>query len=184
MRTAVVDVQDKPSCQSYPNFLRHRFKQVIHAYPHHTHPVLLNAHQERLLWQDVVSQNSPYPCTESLLNQIQDAWTRCQLWLLNIDDKAFLQTPQTQQFQQWHQRFQTRLLNIQAITEAQLAPYLLNFPLTDTDTSIIWLSFDDFTPQQRQLQEVLSSQGISQRYEDLKPREQTTTCYAAHDTQD
>lgn len=184
MRTSAASVHDKPRCQSYPSFLRHRFKQVIHAYPHQSHPVLLSAHQERLLWQEIVSQNCPYPCTESLLNQIQDAWTRCQLWLIDVNDPAFLHTPQTQQFQQWHQRFITRLLKLQAITEAQLAPYLFNFPLTDSDTSIIWLSFDDFTPQQRQLQDVLKSQGIAQQHEDLTPQKQTTTYYAADDTQD
>ncbi len=184
MRHSADTVHDKPRCQPYPGFLRDRFKQVLHAYAHQSHPLLLNAHQERLLWQEVVSHNSPYPCTEGLINQVQDAWTRCQLWLIDIDTPVFLQTPQTQQFQRWHQAFQTRLSKHHAITESQLVPYLIEFPLALSDAPMIWVSFDDFTPQQRRLQDVLASLGIEQRREDLEARLQTTTCYAAHDTQD
>lgn len=184
MRTSTDTVQDKPHCLSYPSFLRILFKHVTHAHAHQSHPVLLNAHQERLLWQEVVSHHSPYPCTEGLINQVQDAWTRCQLWSIDIDDAAFLQTPQTQQFQRWHQAFQSRLSKHHAITELQLVPYLVDFPLIHTNAPMIWVSFDDFTPQQRQLQEVLAAQGVTQRHDDLAPHPQTTACYAAHDTQD
>ena len=183
MRSAVGTVQDKPLCQSYPAFLRDRFNQVVHAYPQHLHPVLLQAHQEKLLWQEIIGDHSPYPCTDSLIKQVQDASTRCQLWLINIDDPAFLQTPQTQQFQRWHRAFQKRLSSLHAMTEAQLAPYLIDFSLPHAEAPMIWLSFDDFTPQQRQLQEALLALGIAQQIEDLSPRIQTTTCYAAHDTQ-
>lgn len=177
-------VVDKPRCQPYPGFLRAMLKDVFHAYPHETHPVLLTAHQERLLWQDVISDQSPYPCTESLMNQVQDAWTRCQLWLIDLQDAIFLQTPQTHQFQRWHQVFQARLSERNLITESQLVPYLIRYPLPHSEAPIIWLSFDDFTPQQLLLQQTLESQGCRQRTEDLAPRSQTTTCYTAHDTQD
>jgi ATP-dependent helicase/nuclease subunit B len=184
MRLSSKKVLDKPCCLPYPSLLRTLFKQTQHAYATTTHPVLYNAHQERLLWQLILSNNSPYPYTESLMNEVQDAWTRCQLWSIDINSADFSQTPQMQQFQTWHQTFMQNLSTHHAITESLLVPYLIQFPIDSLPERIIWVSFDDFSPQQQQLQITLESRGIIQQVVDLEATQRLPNVYAAKDTED
>ena len=182
IHTTTSIVHDKPRCLPYPSFLRECFKRIQHDYAHQPHPVLFSAHQERVLWQHIITTNTINPCTDGLLQEVQDAWARCQLWGIDIDSDVFLQTPQTQQFQAWHRDFLNHLELKHAITEVQLVPYLLRFPTEISRNPMIWVSFDDFTPQQRMLKAAL---GLSlNRDYDIKKRPQTARLYAANDTQD
>lgn len=174
-------VHDKPRCLPYPTFIRDCFKQVQHHHAHQPHPILFSSHQERVLWQSVISDNDTYPCTNGLLQEVQDAWTRCQLWGIDIESDDFLTTPQTQQFQRWHRHFVNHLKQKNAITEAQLVPYLLSFPIDMPCHPIIWVSFDDFTPQQQQLRAALAT--LRHDY-DIEVRPQTTQLCTANDTRD
>ncbi len=178
------NVQDKPRCLPYSTLLRDHYQRVRHAYAHQRHPVLLNAHQERLLWQQIIRDNSAYPCTDSLVKEVRDAWTRCQLWSIDVNDSSFLHTQQTRQFQKWHQSFIHSLSMLHAITESQVVPYCIDFPLTPSAPNMIWVSFDDFTPQQRMLQQALAIQGVETHISDLELRQQTPRLYPAQDTED
>lgn len=175
------NIHDKPRCYPYSVFLRHCYKQVEHHYAHQTHPILLNAHQEHALWQLIINENALYPCTNSLVLEVQSAWTHCQQWEIDMESSHFQQTPQTKQFQTWHQQYLQRLQDLNAITEAQLVPYLLRFSINIPLLPMIWVSFDDFTPQQNRLRASINSP--IEDY-DIETRSTTAKIYAAKDTQD
>lgn len=172
-------VKEKPLCLPYPAFLRDQYKKARHLYSHSDHLILLNTQQQRYLWQQILSE-----CNKGLLEEIQDAFMRCQHWQLDINDSAFAQTPQTRQFQTWCQQFQHRLDAIGALTEATLANHLLNYPDLLNATTIIWACFDDFTPQQQALQAAINAAGSVQYAYDLTDKPSTTHQYVANDSQD
>lgn len=185
MQASPHSVMDYPRCQPYSTFLRDCFTQTRHQTPYVDHPVLLSAHQERALWQKVIHA----PCTESLLQHVQDAWIRCQLWSITIESETFDHTTQTHQFQLWSRNFSQALTSLNAIVEAQCARYCIEHPewtaSPNQPTKMIWLSFDDFTPQQLQLQALLEQKGIPQIQEDLEPRSsQNTRLLRANDPLD
>ncbi len=84
-------------------------------------------------------------CNAGLLDEVQDAWTRCQQWQVDNTHKAFSHTPQKRQFQEWRQKFQQRLSTLHALTMEQLVPYLLQYPASFNTQGIVWVSFDDYT---------------------------------------
>ena len=73
-------IEDKPHCMPYQAFLRDLYNQVRHSHAHTIHPILLSKFQERHLWRQIITNQNNYPCNEGLLNEIQEAWTRCQQW--------------------------------------------------------------------------------------------------------
>ena len=174
-----VSVKEKPRCLPYPAFLSDQYKKARHLYAHHKHPILLSAHQERYLWRQVLPI-----CNKGLLDEIQEAYLRCQHWQLDINAPAFEQTPQTHQFQEWHQQFQERLSAIGAITEAMLATHLLNYPDLLNTSPIIWVCFDDYTPQQQALQEAIDAAGTQQSIYDLADTPTPSHQYKATDCVD
>lgn len=186
MRLSASAVHDKPRCMPYTAFLRDCFRQAQHRYAQRAHPVLLNAHQERLLWREVIGKESHYPITDGLIHAVHEAWVRCQLWCIDVNAAAFSHTKQTQQFQQWHLAFQHQLSSLDAITEAQLVPYLQGFPSYGPAGTghIVWVAFDDFTPQQRRLQVLLESQGMTHSFDEQPTHLNCATVYQALDTQD
>ena len=174
---------DKVTCLPYQRFLQDIYKKIRHQHPTLLHPLLLSTHQQRYLWQQLLIEQQG-ECNEGLLNEVQDAWARCQHWQIDHNNPAFAQTPQTRQFQQWQQQLQRRLKKINAITTEQLAPYLLNYPDLLTSSGLIWVCFDDYTPQQRSLQEAMEVLGCQQYEYDLPSQSTTTYHYPANDSHD
>ena len=179
-----VIIEDKPLCLPYQAFLTVLYDKARRMYPHSTHPVLLSHFQQHCLWRQIITKQEQYPCNDGLLHEIQDAWTRCQQWQLDMQDPLFSFTPQTRQFQQWQQQYQDALTHLNAITQEQLLPQLLHYPNIINATTIVWVCFDDFTPQQRRLQQQFDAHGCQQIYYDIPPCPSTTKRYAALDTQD
>lgn len=174
---------DKIKCFPYQTFLRNIFKTVRHQHPTVSHPMLLSPYQQRYLWQQILIGHLG-ECSEGLLSEVQDAWTRCQNWQIDNDHPTFTQTPQTRQFQQWQQQLQDRLHKIHALTEEQLAPYLLSYPGLFKSSGLIWVCFDDYTPQQRRLQQIMEEEGCQQYEYDLAPHQTTTYQFPAKDSHD
>lgn len=187
MRTVTSCASDKPHCLPYAVFLSQCFHSIQHQHAHDTHPVLLNSHQTQAIWQNIISHNSHYPCTEGLLQKVQDAWTRCQLWGVDVHTDSFLFTPQTQQFQTWHREFLNRLEHLNAITDSQIIPYCMQFSPAfqfNRTNKVIWVSFDNFTPQQQTLRAALEDQGYIQQDYDLEKQTPKAQLFAANDSQD
>ena len=177
-------VFDKVHCLPYQTFLHDLFKKIRHLYAHKKHPILLSSQQQRHLWQQLLIE-SQGTCNDGLQNEVQEAWKRCQLWQIDPDEPSFAQTPQTRQFQQWKHQFQQRLDTLQALTEEQLASYVLTYPDIFTHQQhIIWACFDDFTPQQQTLQHTMEAEGCQQTIYDLADKPHIPHHYSAKDSQD
>ncbi len=177
-------VLDKPVCLPYPAFLRHQFQTLCHLYPKTNHPVILSPVQQSHLWQQLIENQQAYPCNEGLLLEIQEAWKRCQTFQVDMDDHAFFDTPQTLQFQQWQKELQQQLIQINAITEEQIVPELLRHEeKMPVPTLLIWVCFDDYTPQQRALQQEYDKRGCTQHHYDHQSNHNHSYQYAADDKQ-
>jgi ATP-dependent helicase/nuclease subunit B len=179
-------VQEKPRCMPYQAFLRDRFHQARQQAPHTHHPILLTALQQRYLWKEIIREQPQYPCNEGLLHEVQEAWTRCQHWQVDAHHDAFAQTPQTRQFQLWRLAFLNKLAHLHAITEAQLVDYLLPFKDLFALKTVIWACFDDYTPEQRALQDGLTRAGCQNHDYDLINTSSNTNSsqHPAKDTED
>lgn len=177
-------VQDKPSCLPYSAFLQDSFKILVHNDPHSAHPLVLTTQQLSYLWRKILSNFSNTLINDGLVHAVEEAWTRCQLWQIDFHDPAFSYTAQTRQFQLWALELQQELNKIGAITEDQLAKYLLSQQENFHNDSLIWACFDDYTPQQLALQQHFSAQGCQLYHYDLGEQTKNLSCYAAKDEND
>ncbi|MBA2709250.1 MAG: PD-(D/E)XK nuclease family protein [Tatlockia sp.] len=176
-------IQDKPLCLAYSAFLQSNFKKLCHSFPEKNHPLILSAQQCRFLWRQILARTTQELINEGLLNALEEAWTRCQLWQIDFLDPSFSKTPQTSEFQFWVSEFQKELNKIGAITENQIAPYLLGQPYPNPQQNIIWACFDDYTPQQSALQNYYSQQGCQNFHYDLSEDSTSSYCFAAKDNE-
>lgn len=177
-------VYAKPRCFPYQTFLVERYTKARQMYAHQTHPLLLTNTQQHHLWRQILLKQSPYSYHDGLLQEIKEAWTRCQQWNIKLQNIAFQQTPQTQQFQRWWQQFEKKLNEIHAITTEQLPTHLLHYPDLFSASPIVWACFDDFTPIQQRLQQEMNEQGSPQYVYDLDDIPHRSSVYAAEDDED
>ncbi len=177
-------IQDKPCCLPYSAFLQLSFKKLCHFYPEENHPLILSSQQLRYLWRKVLVKSTQESINEGLLNALEEAWRRCQLWQIDFSHPSFTCTPQTAEFQYWAKELQSELNKIGAISEEQIASYLLNQPAVYHQQTIIWACFDDYTPQQIALQNYLSEQGCHNFHYDLTETTPSPSCCAATDSND
>lgn len=171
----------KPRCLAYQSFLQHQYQALCHQQPLAEHPLLLNPQQVHYLWQQVVTDS--YKVNQSLLHEVSESWSRCQLWQLASDPALFAATAQTRQFHQWQRQFEHRLQQLHAITPEQLIPYFIQQSLK-ANQALIWLYFDDYTPQQQSLIDYLGQQGTNVYQADFFKTETRVAVYEAKDNQD
>ncbi|KTD23619.1 recombinase B [Legionella lansingensis] len=175
--------QKKPICLPYTAFLLHSFKTFWHKYSRNNHPLLLTELQCRYLWRQIIATKQT-EVNRGLLNAIHEAWTRCHLWMLDLNHSVFAYNLQTRQFQQWAQQFLRELDCLGAITEAQLAPYLCSQNSAFSVSQLVWVCFDDYTPQQKKLQHYLNDQGCMLYHYDLATQATNLYQYAAKNEED
>lgn len=177
------DVTEKPECFPYQAFLQQLYQRLRHNHAHQSHPILLSPHQQMHLWRHVLQSDEGDVVPDGLLSEIQSAWTRSKLWQIDMMHAAFYDNPQTLQFKKWQQDFEQQLDQCTAITHEQILDYLLLHPEVFSLKSVIWICFDDFTPQQQRLQQAFMAAGCQQAIYDLPPRESTVLQYQAQDQQ-
>ncbi|MDI9818106.1 MULTISPECIES: PD-(D/E)XK nuclease family protein [unclassified Legionella] len=177
-KAASAKVKEKPICLPYTAFLIDSFKKFCFQHPEKSHPLVLTPQQLRYLWRQILT--GKMSINTGLLNAVDEAWTRCNLWLLDLNHPSFSYTSQTRQFQQWALQLQQQLVQLEAITDAQLVPYLCAQTTSLTGT-FIWACFDDYTPQQKKLQQYLNSQGCIIRHYDLAKQTASLCQYKAED---
>jgi probable DNA repair protein len=178
------EIQDKPLCLPYSAFLQLSFKKLCHNSPQHSHPLILTTQQSRYLWRRILAKSSKELVNEGLLHALEEAWTRCHLWQTDFSHPSFTHTPQTGEFQRWALELQDELNKIGAITEVQLANYLLDQSCHYPYQNLIWACFDDYTPQQIALQNYFSEQGCQNFDYDLSEETSHPNCFAAKDSND
>ncbi|WP_115708001.1 PD-(D/E)XK nuclease family protein [Legionella sainthelensi] len=172
---------DKPKCMPYRAALIKAYEQLNFIDANGSYPILLSDTQCQYLWRKIIKSEPSITYSEGLLKSVITAWEHCQQWQINPENPKFIYTQQTHQFQQWWLEFEKQLKQQHLITEHQLIPHLLNAQYPLFSNSIIWVCFDDFTPQQLHLQEQLINQGITQYRYDLKEKSSKIEMLAAQD---
>lgn len=174
----------KPTCLPYQAFLRHSFERFCHQNPHDIHPVVLNDAQLRTLCRHVLTPDENEQHHQKLLNSVLSAWTVCNDWQVNLPHPDFELTAQTQQFEHWRTTLETRLVNLNALAEQQLASYLTQHIRHPLFKKIMWVCFDDYTPMQRAFQAHLSTLGVEQHHDDFQGKASGTYQCIARDKHD
>lgn len=174
----------KPPCISYQTWRRQLYDEQRYQQPQKHHPIVLSSQQQRHLWREIIESTTETPAQEGLLHEVLTAWERQQAWQMPENHADFLQNIQLAQFQQWCQRLRQRLSELHAITEAQLINELL--PSLDRTPwqTIIWVCFDDYTPEQQALQRALAALGCKQMAYDLAHTPGSSQRFAARDELD
>ena len=174
--------KEKPRCLPWQMYLQKAYNALCYQNPQTTFPILLTAQQCSHLWADIIFQPDELAFNQGLLDEVQEAWSRCQRWLVHTKQPDFLHTSQTRQFQEWAEQFEFSLENRHALTTDQLARFLMDHSIKTEPGIIIWYCFDDYSPQQQLLQDYLSSQGCDNIHLDLNLSPEETACiYTASD---
>lgn len=152
----------KPAILPWNQFLNFAYDQWLYDEP----DGLLSPLQTRLLWEKILREQTDIVFSEGLLEQVIKGWEICQQW--GQDPSQIWQEAPKQclQFQQWCQAFDQacRALGFITLTSipARIAESVSRHPLPP----LIWLCFDEFSPQQQNLQQALLAASIPQyRYE-------------------
>lgn len=175
----------KPQCIPYTATLLLLFERLRFHHYNCPHPTLLNETQCRHLWRTIIQESSDIIYSDGLLNAVIEAWKHCEQWQIASEDSSFSYTPQTQQFQKWWQTFNKRIAKLSALHEHQLVPYFIKSSHTLIDKApVVWVCFDDFTPQQLNLQNHIKSQGTIQYCYDLEDNNATAQQFAAENTKE
>jgi len=164
---AQIKTLDKPHCLPYNSAIIKAYQQAQLLKPNIEHPKLINNAQCQQLWRQLIQASPLITYTEGLLNSVMDAWKNCLLWQINSTNPLFQYTSQTQQFQNWWQKLELQLDQKNLISEQQLVPHLLKIKAPLFTSSVVWVCFDDFNPQQISLQQKLSDQNVTQYRYDL-----------------
>ena len=176
------NVLEKPNCLSYDALIEQCYLKLTHYTPHHAHPILLTTQQTRYLWKKQLSIDTD-PVQQGLVTKVYEAWSRCQLWQIDVNHGLFNTTPQTMQFQTWSNLFSRTLNELKLITTELIVPYLLKQPIPCSSNQMIWFCFDEYTPQQTHLQQHFEDQGILNIHLDLHPQHSEQSLLEATDEQ-
>lgn len=158
---------EKPKCMPYNLALIKAYESLHFLYPEKNHPILLTEAQCQFLWRKIIKATPEITYSEGLLQSVLSAWKHSQQWQIDVADKAFQYTAQTRQFQEWWSLFDKQLEQNHLITEYQLVSYLLQKSLCSFAKNLVWVCFDDFTPEQTLLQKHLAQLGTKQYQYDL-----------------
>ena len=148
----------KPSCLSYQSLLQQLLNKIRHEQPYKSHPIVLTPTQQRLLWKNILKENA----SNGILEALQQGWSRCQQWLIDFNEDSFAQTEQTLKFKNWCLKFQDYLQQNNFITLEQIPNYIKNETCGLDHHKMIWVCFDDITPQQKMLQQHFECLNCSQ----------------------
>ena len=174
---------DKPKCLPYSTALIQAYNNFTFCKIKGTnHPLLLSTMQCRHLWKQSIVLDESMCLNNGLLEQIMQAWTQCLQWGVNPENQEFEYTNQTSLFRSWWQKVNETLSKKNLITEFHIIPYLINNKASVFSKTIIWYCFDDFHPQQRNLQNYLESQGQTQYHYSLKESNTLPRLLATQDT--
>lgn len=170
---------DKPVCLPYRAVIHRAYEHLKWKTPHTQHPGIINSAQCQHLWRAIIKKEDSVTFCEGLLNAVIQAWEQCAQWDIDPEDSSFHYTHQTQQFQNWWKLFNQQVHQQQLMSEYQLIPYLLKSNEMVFAPTLIWACFDEFTPQQKRLQEHLAQHGVMHYAFDLPFRPTQPQVYAA-----
>ncbi len=173
---------EKPNAVSYDALIQQFYFNLTHHNPYGNHPILLTKQQTRYLWMKQLTQETG-ALHQGLINKAYEAWSRCQLWHVDLDNHLFESTEQSLKFKTWSKNFSLKLNQFNLITTELIVPYLIDQAIPCLPNEIIWFCFDEYTPQQLSLQRYITNQGILNISLDLSATPCTESLFAAVDEQ-
>lgn len=127
--------------------------------------MLLTQHQANMLWEQIIRRSDRYnsilrPASSARI--ANDAWALLQAWALTPGQLSSAATSETEWFLSWAEEFRASCERNKWIDQARL-PDLIVRGLSASDLTppaeVILAGFDEFTPQQRQLLDLLQDMG-------------------------
>lgn len=127
--------------------------------------ILFSPHQERLLWEQVVSES---PEGKNLLQpaaaarSAQQTWQLLHEWRIAPESLAGYPDDQTRLFVDWSRRFDELSTEARGLSEAELGALVvggLNEGIIAAPVRILLAGFDSLTPQQQLIQSALTDAG-------------------------
>ena len=124
-------------------------------------PLLLNPHQERSLFEQSIAQDSPDGPLQiaATAHAARHAWRLAHAWFLPLSHPQFAATDDCEAFSRWWRTYNSRCHAENWLDSARLPDFLSarlrDGSLTDTAASIVFVGFDELTPQQRSLFDAL-----------------------------
>jgi probable DNA repair protein len=149
-------------------------------------PGLLNAHQARLLWKQVLAQQSRTGLLSenALIRQLQKSWRLLHEWRLDLHDPGFSDTADAVAFQALAQAFTRECKKRNCCTEAEMSSLLAERILAGScrlPQEILLLGFSMITPAQEHLLDVLQQVSVRVRRVRLKGKQGQTALYSLPD---
>ena len=135
-----------------------------YAYKNSKSPLVLDEHQLQAVWERLISQSESellnLPATARTASQ---AWQLLRQWRVNLNELPENINADVTAFKSWAKSFQRQCHQHEWVDEASLLEYLNEYLTQDLVTlpqEIICIGFDDLTPQQQHLIEVLEAKGV------------------------
>ncbi len=139
---------------------------------HIANKVILNNHQEYVLWHNIItkfSKKHKLLHSTALIAQAQQAYNLIQQWQINLANPDFTITEDTQALRSWAYEFTQQLENNNWLTHNDIANEL-NFYLTRNalplPKTLIMVGFDIITPQLKTLLQQLQTHKCQIEYFD------------------
>ncbi|MFZ5467367.1 MAG: PD-(D/E)XK nuclease family protein [Pseudomonadota bacterium] len=126
-------------------------------------PLLLDARQAALVWQDIIQDDAPALLQVSGSARLaQEAWGLMQAWRLSLPFDPLECNDDVLHFQRWAERFSRECARRGWLDEACLAARIVD-ELDDgritPPARVLLLGFEDWTPQQQAVLEALRTRG-------------------------
>lgn len=153
-------VSKYPDCYAFTVWLHNSFNQVIENTQATSHPILIDDLAAIRLWHKLITNHGQINASITLAERLYQSWCQCQAYRCPIEPSIFSYNHQTQWFAKLAGQFEAHLQQESLIVESQLIEYICQYPHALPLKKIIFVCFDQFTPQQQFLFDCLAKEGI------------------------
>ncbi len=150
---------------SWSDWLGSQFQDLVEQ--GNSDQVLLTSHQSRILWEQVILQfdrDGSILRPSSAASMAHDAWGLIQSWNITTQQLTTSATGETEIFLEWASEYQHRCKSNGWLDSAVLPKVIsqwLDEGILTAPAEIILAGFDEITPQQQSLLELLQEKGSS-----------------------
>ena len=143
--------------------------------------LLLSAGQEQCLWEDILGQSlagQPLVQVAGTVREAAEAWRLLQSWRLPLRETVFRYNSDSAVFWEWAREFEARCKRQDWLPGARIADELQRSVETGAlpiPGELIFLDFDELTPQQQSLLQALLAAGCAVHWLQLAGRVSRTT---------
>ena len=131
--------------------------------------ILLTSHQTQTVWEQIICADRSVSFLQpaSVARMAMNAWTLIQSWEIEQDKLTYAGSSETERFLFWAKEFRTRCLGNNWIEQSLIAKVVTQSLKADSvkpPAEIILAGFDEITPQQARLVDLLQDMGCQVRH--------------------